>query len=108
MGTMLMTRSTPRITYKIGTRAGLGAVEDKSLPWLGSEAPSIEVAADFTGIYRILMGEHCVEGKTVSPAITKVPAEMAVWCGFGNESHGLPAAVAALCLERFAFAAAGH
>ena len=85
---MLMTRSTPRITYKIGTRAGLGAVEDKSLPWLGSEAPSIEVAADFTGIYRILMGESCWEGKTVSFAITKVPVEMTVWCGFGNETHG--------------------
>jgi hypothetical protein len=55
MGTMLITRSTPRITYKIGMRAGLGAVEGRSLPWFSSEAPSIEVAADFTGIYRILM-----------------------------------------------------
>jgi hypothetical protein len=50
MGTMLMIRRTPRITYKMGTRAGLGAVDDKSPPWLVSEAPSIEVAADFTGI----------------------------------------------------------
>src|SRR5271166_970186 len=89
MGTMLMTRSTPRITYKIGTRAGLGAVKDKSLPWLGSKAPSIEVAANFTGIYRILMGKRSSEGKTASYAITKVPAEMAVWRWFGNETHGL-------------------
>jgi hypothetical protein len=49
---MLITNSTPRITYKMGTRAGLVAVEDKSLPGLVSEAPSIEVAADFTGIYK--------------------------------------------------------
>jgi hypothetical protein len=47
-----MIRSTPRITYRIGTRAGLGAVEDKSVPWLVSETPSIEVAADFTGILK--------------------------------------------------------
>jgi hypothetical protein len=52
---MLITKSTPSITYKIGMRAGFGAVEDKSLPGLSAEAPSIEVAADFTGIYRILM-----------------------------------------------------
>jgi hypothetical protein len=92
----------------MGTRAGLGAAEDKSFPWLGSEAPSIEVAADFTGIYRILMGESCWEGKTASFAITKVPAEMAVWCGFGNATRELRAPIAALRLERFAFAAAGH
>src|ERR1700731_2702308 len=108
MGTMLMTRSTPRITYKMGTRAGLGAVLDKSLPWLGSGAPSIEVAADFTGIYRILMGESCWEGKTVSFAITKVPVRTGVWRGFGNETHGRPADGAALSLERFALAGAGH
>src|SRR5271169_587781 len=63
MPTMLITRSTPRITYKIGMRAGLGALEDGSLPWLGSEAPSIGVAAEFTGIYRILMGEGAPEGE---------------------------------------------
>src|ERR1700693_571818 len=108
MGTMLMTRSTPRITYKIGTRAALGAVADKSAPWLGSEAPSVEVAADFTSIYRSLMGESCWVGKTVSFAITKVPAEMGVWRGFGNETHGLRLPIADLRLERFAFAAAGH
>jgi hypothetical protein len=91
MGTMLMTKSTPRITYKIGTRAGLGAVEDKSLPWLSSEAPSIEVAADFTGIYRILVWQGGSEGKTVSFAITKVPVTMGVWRGFGHETHRRPA-----------------
>src|SRR5258708_37382263 len=52
---MLITSSTPRITYKIGMRAGLSAAADKSLPWPSSGAPSIEVAADFTGIYGILM-----------------------------------------------------
>src|ERR1039458_94197 len=88
MGTMLMIRSTPRITYKIGTRAGLGAMEDKSLLWLVSGAPSIELAADFTGIYRILMGKECPEGKTVSFAITKVPVKTGVWRGFGNETRG--------------------
>ena len=46
-------------------RAELGDTEeDDSLPWLSSEAPSIEVAADFTGIYRILMSEECPEVKT--------------------------------------------
>jgi hypothetical protein len=29
---MLMTKSTPRITYKMGIRAGVGALEDESLP----------------------------------------------------------------------------
>ena len=51
------------MTYKMGTRAGLGAVKDKSLPWLGSKAPSIEVAADVTGIYRILIAEHLLGGE---------------------------------------------
>jgi hypothetical protein len=55
MGTMLIIRRTPRITYKIGMRAGLGALEETSPPGARWEAPSIEVAADFTGIYRILM-----------------------------------------------------
>src|SRR5712691_7157768 len=63
MGTMLITRSTPRITYKIGMRARVGAAADKSLPWLTWEAPSIEVAADFTGIYRILMCEAVRQGE---------------------------------------------
>jgi hypothetical protein len=46
-------------------RAELGETEeDDSLPWLSSEAPSIEVAANFTGIYRILMSEECPEVKT--------------------------------------------
>ena len=86
---MLMIRSTPRITYKMGTRAVLGAVEDKALPWLVSEAPSVEVAADFTGIYRSLMWIECLEGKTTSFNITKVPAETSVWHGFGNGTHRL-------------------
>jgi hypothetical protein len=79
MGTMLITRSTPKITYKIGMR-NVGASDDDwdedeadsmedgstedddsidaSLPMLGSEAPAVEVAADVTGIYRILMLEE--------------------------------------------------
>ena len=84
-----MIRSTPRITYKMGTRAVLGAVEDKSLPWLVAEAPSIEVAADFTGIYKSLMWIECLEEKTSSFVITKVPAKTGVWRWFGNRTHGL-------------------
>jgi hypothetical protein len=75
MGTMLITSRTPRITYKIGIRAGFGAAEDESLPWLTGEAPSIEVAADFTGIYRILMWPGALGAKTVGFAVTKVPVE---------------------------------
>ena len=44
-------------------RAGLGAVEDKSLPGLSSEAPSIEVAADFTGISKNFNVEGVPEGE---------------------------------------------
>jgi hypothetical protein len=83
MGTMLITKSTPRITYKIGMRAGLGALEDVPLPGLISEAPSIEVAAEFTGIYRILVWRELAAGKTVRNAVTKVPSETTVWRGFG-------------------------
>jgi hypothetical protein len=48
----------------MGMRAGLGAVEDKSLLWLRWEAPSVEVAADFTGIYKILMWKESLKEKT--------------------------------------------
>jgi hypothetical protein len=65
MGTMLITSNTPRITYRMGMRAGLGVGVDESLPGLSSEAPSIEVAADFTGIYRILVGRERLEAKSV-------------------------------------------
>jgi len=85
MGTILITRSTPRITYRMGTRARFGDEEDESLPGRTSEAPSIEVAADFTGIYRILMSRDGIREKTVSSAITKVPAEMTVPHGFGKK-----------------------
>src|ERR1700723_3305823 len=67
MGTMLMTKSTPRITYKMGIRAGVGALEDESLPWLSLEAPSIEVAADFTCIYRSLMWKAVPGGENREP-----------------------------------------
>ena len=66
MGTMLIISSTPRITYKIGMRAGVVAAEGKSLPWLNSAEPSIEVAAGFTGIYRILMWPKLLQAKTVA------------------------------------------
>src|SRR5579863_4185485 len=108
MGTMLIIRSTPRITYKMGTRAVLGAVEDKSLPWLVSGAPSFEVAAEFTGIYRILMGKECWERKTVSFAITKVPVKTGVRHGFGNEKCREHGRLPFLHPERFASATAGH
>jgi len=69
----------------MGTRARFGDEEDESLPGRTSEAPSIEVAADFTGIYRILMSRDGIREKTVSSAITKVPAEMTVPHGFGKK-----------------------
>jgi hypothetical protein len=66
----------------------LGALEDRSLPWLSAEAPSIEVAADFTGIYRILMSKDYPEVKTVRFAVTKVPLEAHAWCWFGKKTFG--------------------
>ena len=53
MGTMLITRSTLRITYRIGMRASLGAVEGELIPGLGSGASWAEVAADVTVIYKV-------------------------------------------------------
>jgi hypothetical protein len=73
-------------------RAALSALEDGSLPWPSSEAPSIEVAANFTGIYRILMSPERVEVKTVRFAVTEVPLEVHARCRFGSrESQVLPA-----------------
>jgi hypothetical protein len=86
MGTILITNSTPRITYKMGTRAGLKALAGKSLPRLVSGGPSIEVAADFTGLYRILMGQGVRRGEKRRFAITKVPARVGLQHGFGNET----------------------
>lgn len=86
MGTMLITSSTPRITYKIGMRSGGGAVEDRPLPGLRSGAPAVKVAAAFTGIYRILMWTERGEAKTVRFSVTKVPLEVTVWRGFGNKT----------------------
>jgi hypothetical protein len=42
---MLMTRSTPRITYRIGMRAAVDAFEDKSVPLRGIASAVVEVAA---------------------------------------------------------------
>src|SRR5215467_13441616 len=44
MGTVLITRSTPRITYRMGMRAWLEALEDKYIPVIEPRAPD-EVAA---------------------------------------------------------------
>ena len=71
----------------MGTRAGFGAVADRLLPALNSGAPSIEVAADFTGIYRILMWVGVLEGENCGIAITKVPLRVRVQRGFGKETH---------------------
>src|ERR1039458_6052949 len=107
MGTMLMIRSTPRITYKMGTRAGLGAMEDKSLSRLVSGAPSIEVAADFTGIYRILMGQGVPGGENCALRhyqSTSQNGRLArVWQGNVRKPP-----LSFLRCKRFAFAAAGH
>src|SRR5579864_4863690 len=59
---MLITRSTPRITYRIGMRAWFEALEDKSLPSLKS-TPDGEVAAAFKGILKILAGNEAGEQK---------------------------------------------
>ena len=69
----------------MGIRAGFGAAEDESLPWLAGEAPSIEVAADFTGIYRILMWPGALGAKTVGFAVTKVPVEQHFGFEFGKK-----------------------
>lgn|ERR1700688_5039170 len=106
MGTMLITRSTPRITYRIGMRARLGAAGDKSLPGLSWEAPSVEVAADFTGIYRILMWWESEEAETVRFAITKVLARCP--SGTGLLRRYVSGSRVALASERFALAAACH
>ena len=84
MGTMLITRSTLRITYRIGIRAGLCAAEDKLLPGLDSEASGAEVAADVTVIYESLIWKERAE------PITKVPTEMTVRCGFRDFAVGRP------------------
>jgi hypothetical protein len=68
-------------------RAGLSAAEDESLPGFDSEAPSIEVAADFTGIYKILMWQGRLEAKTAGFAITKVPAKTRLQRGIGKLTH---------------------
>jgi len=60
---MLITRSTPRITYKIGTRAWLDLLADKSLPLFGACAKG-EVAAAVTGIFKSLTGNHAEAWKT--------------------------------------------
>jgi len=62
MGTMLMTKSTPRITYRIGIRAGLGALTSRS-PGEIRKRPSIEVAAGFTCIYRSLLWKEWLEAE---------------------------------------------
>src|SRR5579863_7027445 len=106
MGTMLITRSTPRITYKIGTRARLGALEDRSPPWTRWEAPSVEVAAEFTGIYRILMWgrvrrrENRVFGRYQSTAGEARPVR--VW------QESTEKLAKCLNLKRLAFAGARH
>ena len=67
-----MTSSTPRITYRIGMRAGFGALADKSLPSLIADAED-EVAAAFKGILKILMGNVAGLAKSWSIPVTKVP-----------------------------------
>lgn len=58
-------------------RAGVSGLADESLPEPDSEAPSIEVAAIFTCIYRILMWPGSSRTETVRLTITKVSAETA-------------------------------
>ena len=60
---MLITRSTPRITYRIGMRAWFGVLADKFLPSLIADAEG-EVAAAFKGILKILMGNLAGKSKS--------------------------------------------
>jgi hypothetical protein len=53
---MLMTSSTPRMRYRIGTRAWLDVLEDKSLPSLDADTDG-EVAAAFYPLNFI--GDSC-------------------------------------------------
>lgn len=52
---MLITNSTPRITYKIGIRKAFGTNDGGTMAELDSGASMDGVAAEFTGVYRILM-----------------------------------------------------
>jgi len=74
MGTMLMTRSTPRITYRMGRRAWLETLEDTSLPSLVADAEG-EVAAAFKVSLKFYRGMGRVERKGGGAGVTKVPRE---------------------------------
>ncbi|MGA8344592.1 MAG: hypothetical protein WB781_21865, partial [Candidatus Sulfotelmatobacter sp.] len=73
-----------RITYRIGMRAWFGALADKSLPSLIADAED-EVAAAFTGILKILMGNLASWTKSEMFGITEVPCESGTGRGFGKE-----------------------
>jgi len=89
MGTMLMTKSTPRITYRIGIRAGLGAL-DESLPWRNSESAVDRSGGGFTCIYRSLLWKEWLEAENRRHRVTKVSAETGVWQGFGRGNARKP------------------
>ena len=75
------------MTYRIGMRARLGAVEDRVAPLDSvSEAPSVEVSGGFHGYLRNLTGKRVPGGENREPSlITKVPFEhdrlVRVWQG---------------------------
>src|SRR2546423_2447499 len=52
---MLITSSTPRITYRMGMRAGLDSLDDKVLPSLVADA--VDEVAAFTGTSQSLIGK---------------------------------------------------
>src|SRR5579863_5419023 len=86
-------------------RAELDAREDKPLPGLSSGAPSVEVAADFTGIYRILMGASPIEaenrefGRYQSTSRTARPAP--VWQENSSDFEARRVSYAALHSSRY-------
>lgn len=87
----------------MGIRAGVDALEDESLPGPDSEAPSIEVAAIFTCIYRILMWRGRPGDGNRVVGITKVSSEQGAQHGFGKiTSPG------GLGSESFALTTASH
>src|SRR5438094_7560493 len=84
---MLITRSTPRITYRIGIRAVLAILEDKSFPSL-----LVGVDDDVAAVFKLwnlnFIGQTQGCGRKQRPAgITKVLRRLHSGCGFGRESR---------------------
>jgi hypothetical protein len=86
---MLIANSTPRMRYRIGMRAWLEAVEDKSLPSLVADAGG-EVAADFKVSIEFYRGMSGMERWALGLGVTKVPKETCrTAAGLSSRAFGL-------------------